>query len=595
MNNNINNTTGRQVTRDFLVKNNLLEQLKETKDKDKEKREAAITSSSSEIDKQNDSIESFDSDDSIELFVSDKSGDKDENVVEEKELTVLFYLKAGPDRTSEYLARQIVDMESIGSTEDINLVAQLDRRIHQETDRELLIDNGWESIRRYYITRNDDPEFEEITIDKLLDLAKEHPGNAHFDKAIAHKYSNLGDKKAARKYWNRYKEAKDAMPKDKFNEYGRTYVSVIEEEFGCFETFTANLDSFERAGVNYISSDVLEEIPNGEYKDWTGTTSLQDFIEWGITNYPAKNYILVTGGHGSASAGVVGMKPSEMKEALTDGVKNANKETGRNDSIDAIVFNSCYMGSLEVATELKDNADFIISSQEKVGMGVNFKWDDVISEAQNNIDEKQKFDIREFADDYVQHFKIDDDDIGDVLNNKGYATVSVVKTDEIPDLLESFNNLLEICSNDETTEQLVFKAASESHGCLGSGSADYIQNKEHLKDFGDFLKRLQNTETLPESVRNAAEDVMEKLEKTVISRWNIKESDRPGYHEDGEQSGLHIWAPPDAVHFDAYSIYQKDNVPEFIGASLWSETLERAVNRFSEENRAEIMVEETRD
>jgi vacuolar-type H+-ATPase subunit E/Vma4 len=99
-------------------------------------------------------------------------------------------------------------------------------------------------------------------------------------------------------------------------------------------------------GVNEITSEVLERLPNVQDDEYQA--DLQNFVEWGVKNFPAENHVFVVCGHGGATRGAVELSPSEMREALTDGVKNANEQTGRDDSIDAIVFNTCLMGILKL-------------------------------------------------------------------------------------------------------------------------------------------------------------------------------------------------------------------------------------------------------
>jgi hypothetical protein len=156
MSNNINNTTGRQVARDYLVRNNVSEQLKETKDRDREKKDSVISGS----------------DNPVDSFVPGKSDGKDENVVDEKELTVLFYLR-GDCNLGYNLAKTMVNLESFGSTDDINLVAQFNRKNYDglEITPEFAVDGDWEEIRRYYITKNETPDFEELTVEKLFGIS----------------------------------------------------------------------------------------------------------------------------------------------------------------------------------------------------------------------------------------------------------------------------------------------------------------------------------------------------------------------------------------------------------------------------------------
>jgi hypothetical protein len=518
--------------------------------------------------------------------VHDDSKTEDDTSVNEKELTVLFYLQGDLD-ISESMAEKIVDLERIGSTDDINLVAQFERNIPEEKElearnykKEDLIDNAWESTRRYHIIRNDNPDFEEITVERLIALSEKYPDNPSLCQIVAHKYEFMGDEENALKYHNKFNELKrNYLPDADPEEYCPVAKAAIEEEFGNIIYVKHNINGLERAGLKEIKSEVIDEFPIpqcNEHKD-----NLRDFIEWGMKNYPARNYILSVSGHGNATREVVSMTPSEMREALTEGVENANKQTGRDDSIDAIVFNSCRMGSLEVVTELKDNADIIIGSETIASSKMEHQWDNILSEVQSNIDETGHFDARQFADDYVNYFNVDN---FREISDKGFLTVSAVDTDKITELNKSFNKLLETCNDEGVTDNQLFRAAVDAQNFDNGNYRDSLRHlSRHLKDFGDFIRNIQETENIPESVKEAAGDVLEKLEETIISEQHIKGKAERHTSELENVTGLTIWVPENPLHHNTYSRFYEQNVPEFHKDSLWDERLEQAKKNIPEE------------
>jgi hypothetical protein len=595
MNNNINNTTTRQVARDYLVQNNVSEQLKETKDKDREKKDSKITGSGSEKNKRKNSIESGDFDDPEELFVSDKSGDKDETVTDdEKELTVLFYLR-GDCNLGDQMAKAMVDLESLGSTDDINMVAQFNRKNYdgEKIDPEFAVDGDWEANRRYYITKNENPDFEELTVDKLLDLAAEHPGNPYFCKEIAQKYRLMGDKDKMEEYLSKENEVFARLSVQEKQKFSEEHSAAIDKEFGRYMNFSSNLFGFERLGVTEITSEILEEFPNVQNNEYQ--EDLQNFVEWGMEKFPAKNHVLVISGHGGATGGAVKMSPAEMREALTDGVKNGNEKTGRDDSIDAIVFNTCLMGNLEAATELKDNTRVFIGSEAVSNGSTGLQWDTVLSKVQENIDETGHFDVIQFGNDYVEHFKIDENDRLGKGYNKGYDTVSATDTQKLPDLLKSFNKFLETCEKEGVDDNQLFKAAAKAQDFEMHNNNNLYQNYKHLVDFGSFINKLQKAEDSPEPVKEAAGEVLKKLGETVINHHQ-NTGDR-NYHYKGinETSGLTLWAPDNSVYWDSYAVYTdkgySDNVPEFVESSLWDDRVRQAARNIPQEIRGEVFMQ----
>ncbi len=106
-----------------------------------------------------------------------------------------------------------------------------------------------------------------------------------------------------------------------------------------------------------ISSTVLEDLGG---KDMSDKATLLAFIRKGTELYPAEHYMLIIDDHGGGWYGACEdeqngagdmMSMPEMREAL---------DTFR---FDVVVYHACLMGMVEVAYELKDNADYMVACQ----------------------------------------------------------------------------------------------------------------------------------------------------------------------------------------------------------------------------------------
>jgi hypothetical protein len=578
-----------QQTCAYALQNNYSQELKETKDKVKEIKDFVdANADSAELSEgletrsnDGDKKSSKDIADSKKHKGSTKSSINNDsyessgnNPVKEKDLTVLFYKHGSGDRLGEYSGMQLIDLEGVGSTDNINLVAQYIRKEASHDREELIVDGGWEGAKRYFIKKDDSPEFEPITLERLLDVSKDYPDNAYFDYAISKKHRDAGDEEKAQEYFSKAVEIESQRNWDK-KSYFKEYVDVVEEEFCSAAIFQQHLYGFDRAGETAIKSEVLEELP--EIIPGEEPAALQDFIEWGMENYPAENYVLVIGAHGYASKGVAYMSPSEMSNAVAEGVKNANEKTGRDDRINATVFNSCYMGSLEVVTEMMDNSDIIITSQNIVGHPMNFQWDSIIEKVQDNINEIGNFDVRQFAKDFIDYFRVDENDEIAKYYPNGINDISAIDTGKIPELLESFNNLLKTCDENGVTDNQLFKAVADAAHFEEEQSEDKPRLHEesfNLKDFGSFLKNLQKDTDIPDSVRESAEKTLEKLEDTIINRYG-----------DGKvegTTGLTIWAVDNAVDYKRFYDFE-ENVPTFVEKSGWNDRQKEASEKISED------------
>jgi len=107
--------------------------------------------------------------------------------------------------------------------------------------------------------------------------------------------------------------------------------------------------------------------------------TLHDFIEWGIDAYPADRYMLVMWDHGTgvlresgeiASRGTVG---SATRGVCSDYLDGGELKLWQMDSVldglgvhfDIIGFDVCWLGHMETAYQLMDNADFLIASSDE--------------------------------------------------------------------------------------------------------------------------------------------------------------------------------------------------------------------------------------
>lgn len=96
--------------------------------------------------------------------------------------------------------------------------------------------------------------------------------------------------------------------------------------------------------------------------------ALADFIQWGVKEYPSEKVWLVISGHGDAWHGAceTGEQAVYMGlPQLQDALATARAATGK--KLDVLSFDCCYMGSVEAAYQLRDEARYMVGSQEEVG------------------------------------------------------------------------------------------------------------------------------------------------------------------------------------------------------------------------------------
>jgi putative membrane protein insertion efficiency factor len=109
-----------------------------------------------------------------------------------------------------------------------------------------------------------------------------------------------------------------------------------------------------------VTSPVLADL--GEQKQLTPAT-MEDFLAWGIKNFPAKHYMFIVKKHGlgfAKNGTSVPVSAREMRELL----ENVEKRTGIKP--DVLSWDACSMKQMEVDYELKDRADVITGSPEVI-------------------------------------------------------------------------------------------------------------------------------------------------------------------------------------------------------------------------------------
>ena len=118
--------------------------------------------------------------------------------------------------------------------------------------------------------------------------------------------------------------------------------------------------------------------------DTTSSTTLRDFLVYGIRKFPARHYWVAFTGHGDGFAGLahdasaapgkrlhlagLASALTEASQVIASEIRTQPQYAGPNTSnrIDVISFDACRLGTIEVATSLGGAADFMIASQESM-------------------------------------------------------------------------------------------------------------------------------------------------------------------------------------------------------------------------------------
>ncbi len=264
--------------------------------------------------------------------------------------TVLAYLD-GDNNLERFALNSLLQMEKIGSNNDVNVVAQLDRMGIPKELREAqeAYENDPARYDEAYDKYAEDPE----KYEKDFEVFKKYHIFKNLD-AITPKVD--GQWSGARRYFV-VKGSDDPVDINfKQTDKGETYTEI------AFKT-------------DKIASPCLKDMGNlpMDSKD-----SLKDFLAWGMRKYPAEHYLLVAMDHGFGYMGSMidetdrnAMPLPHMREAIEE----AEKESGK--KIDIVGFDACLMAMAETAYELKDVTDFTVASQQ-VEMAPGWPIDEIL-------------------------------------------------------------------------------------------------------------------------------------------------------------------------------------------------------------------------
>jgi len=335
--------------------------------------------------------------------------------------------------------------------------------------------------------------------------------------------------------------------------------------------------------VDRIPYSVLEEYNLGSFDDttngnWTGTRryyitqdsdlylinsklisklgeqnmgnpeTLTNFVGWATNKYPAKKYLLVIWNHGG---GFRSISPSLTKDIAWDYTNQEDKITmpeleyalsaisvQMGKSINIVGMDACLMAMTEVAYQIKDSTDILVTSEENEPAD-GWSYDTILAQLVADPTMLSTQLAKNIVDNYVYSYPFND------------VTQSAIDLNYMDTLAGQLSNLALAIMGDSITPSIDYLNAANSSQYYGDN--DFID----LYDFCDELMIYSNN---PE-VKNIAIIIQQTISSTVIN------SDYSGWGVSGSK-GLSIYFP----WYYAYNS-QKYNDTNFAQDTLWDEML----------------------
>lgn len=494
----------------------------------------------------------------------------------DKELTVMFYMHGQYDDIGKSTAEALMSMERAGSNKNLNVVSQLGRNPYkpdEEGEFHIPLDNDWSGVRRYYVNQNDHANLD-MTMQDWIGLEEKIPDNPVLHFVLGNIYWGNKEHDKAMEYYSRCRELGML---DYMADYNSDKSKAVRAQF------EAATRPFEEASAPYnkFASSVQEVLPEGTKMG--DPASLQNFVEWGMKKYPAEHYMLVVMGHGGAWIGAAEQSPAEMGEAITQGVKTANEQTGRKDKIDVLSFNSCYMGNAEALYEMKDAAEVTLASENYARSGIFGHWGMFLDAVSRDMSAGKPFNGREFAKELVDFYGKQGKEIKENFPEfsawkESFLTLSAVDNSKLDGLADAFKGFTQSLDKYNVPDHVLFKdvSASKNYDSNAHNPSQVFGFYDTIRDMGDFMDNIRKNPDIPVEVKDHAAQVKQAMSEAIIAEQH------EGKGMEGSQ-GLTFWGPSNAVDVLFMGKRYTDEVGGFAKGTSWGKRLLSATQKIPKE------------
>lgn len=274
--------------------------------------------------------------------------------------------------------------------------------------------------------------------------------------------------------------------------------------------------------TNNTNSPIISQSSN---IDMGRAQTLQEFVQWGVKAYPAEKYCLVIWNHGAGWR-----SRSRSTSPITRGVSYDDDTGSHIDTIeladavsigrkwDIISFDSSLMQMVEVAYEIRDQATYIVGSEESPP-GTGYRYERLMGSLTGNPTQTPLTFATFIAQDTLAAY-----------GTGSEITQSVLDASKVGSLAPTLNTLgaaLTSAQGAWGTQIATARRQSETYG--DSGRIDYTQNKDLI----DFLNKLGSVGD--PGVISAVQGVRSSLSATILSNANGSQHPR--------SNGLSIYIP----------------------------------------------------
>lgn len=245
--------------------------------------------------------------------------------------------------------------------------------------------------------------------------------------------------------------------------------------------------STNKLGRYHIDSKTLTNVSQLSYSSMGKTSTLQSFIEWGFSTYPAEQTGLILWNHGGAMSGCCfDDKTSDSLTAaeVNDAVKGAMKTLNRTEKFTWIGYDCCLMSVADIASVNAQYFDYMVASQESEA-GEGWDYDSWLPKLYNNPSISPEELLPNICTSFIQDYE--NTYGGYYKNDQTLSVLDLSKMDAFKSALETYAKALSINSSTKFSK---IKTAYNSSLRFG-----YDEDYGYLfgvADFKDFINKMKS-------------------------------------------------------------------------------------------------------
>ncbi len=268
--------------------------------------------------------------------------------------------------------------------------------------------------------------------------------------------------------------------------------------------------------------------------DMSDPARLEDFLTWGIRNYPSQHCMVVLSNHGGGFLGTLSDEKSRRSMSLAqveEVFDRVQEQTGVRPEL--LVMDACLLGQAEVAGQLQDSSTWYVASEE-----VNYDSYPL-----------QKT-LRQAALQWDAGQSVSPEQMGEFLvsqagqHGRTFPTASLLDLRRMPECTSAVKKLADSLLVTATDPKVIRKAIARTPA-FGDGNSR-IKPYSDYRDLGAFARLLVGDKKIQDpALKAAAQGVLEVLQGGMV-RYNAYTERR-----EGELSGLSIYLPLTGFDYSA--------------------------------------------